>query len=68
MCSSDIGLVGLSWYNLSGKTVSLPKFDTKHQCRNFDVIREWARSNQVIDPPDDYFRQPEAHDIQDGRP
>lgn len=68
MCSSDVGLVGLSWFNISGEAMPLPKFDTKHQCRNFEAIREWARTEQVIDPPDDYFRQPQPDEIQDGRP
>lgn len=64
MCTSDVGLVGSGWFNLSGEVTSLPQFDTLHQCRDFDRIRSWARERQVRNPPEDvYFRQPSPEDI-----
>jgi hypothetical protein len=34
-------------------------FNTKHQCKNFDVIRKWAEERQLpAETPSDYLEPP----------
>jgi hypothetical protein len=34
-------------------------FNTKHICRNFEQVREWAEKNQIEeDLPDDWWEEP----------
>ena len=45
MCSVDIGVFGSVWVN---KTEPKPfvDFNTKHVCRDFNAVREWAQEHQ----------------------
>nr|OQO25425.1 hypothetical protein B0A51_06508 [Rachicladosporium sp. CCFEE 5018] len=62
MCTVDIGLLGQVWYQPPDKRYpeAFVDFNTKHTCRNFDEVREWARVRQVPEePPRDYLATPE---------
>ncbi|KAK0124173.1 hypothetical protein ONS95_009155 [Cadophora gregata] len=39
-CTADIGLVTAVW--VDGYSEPYPDFSTRHQCRNFEMIRNWA--------------------------
>ncbi len=39
-CTADIGLVTAVW--VDGYSEPYPDFSTRHQCRDFDKIRDWA--------------------------
>ncbi|KAE9379628.1 hypothetical protein N431DRAFT_326549, partial [Stipitochalara longipes BDJ] len=41
-CSADIGLIGMSWVNATGKPVEAAKFVGEHQCRDFEAVKAWA--------------------------
>jgi hypothetical protein len=60
MCTVDIGVFGAVWYN---KTDPKPfvDFNTKHICRNFEDVRNWATEHQVLDRDElaeDYWEEP----------
>lgn len=58
MCTVDIGVLGSIWFNRTDPQ-PFPDFNTKHVCRNFDEIREWAEQNQIReDVPEDYMELP----------
>ena len=44
MCTADYGVLGQWWVKDVGPFVD---FNTKHKCKNFDDIREWAKRHQV---------------------
>ncbi|KLU84983.1 hypothetical protein MAPG_04017 [Magnaporthiopsis poae ATCC 64411] len=65
MCNVDTGLLGQVWYNPKNVT-PFPDFNTKHKCKNFDAIREWAKGIQA--PPQNelprgYLKMPDPHHI-----
>jgi hypothetical protein len=44
---------------LPGGVMAFVDFNTKHQCKNFDAIRQWAEERQLPEnPPDDYLVMP----------
>lgn len=45
MCNSGTGLVMFHWVN--NVSTPYPDFNTWHQCRNADLILEWAVENAV---------------------
>jgi len=55
MCSVDIGVFGSVWVNRTDPH-PFTDFKTKHVCRNFEDVREWAEKNQMYDEnlPDDF--------------
>jgi hypothetical protein len=58
MCTVDIGVFGSVWVN---KTSPHPfvDFNTKHVCRNFGQVREWAENNQMDEyVPVDFWELP----------
>ena len=58
MCTIDIGVFGSVWVNTTNPHTFVD-FNTKHVCRDFDAIREWARDHQVPDDlPDDWLEMP----------
>ncbi|TKA80296.1 hypothetical protein B0A49_01587 [Cryomyces minteri] len=58
MCTVDIGVLGQVWWNKDEPT-AYPDFNTKHRCRNFDVVRQWAEAHQAPDEvPLDYLKPP----------
>ncbi|KAL8376467.1 hypothetical protein RB595_007522 [Gaeumannomyces hyphopodioides] len=65
MCNADTGLLGQVWYNPRNVT-PFPDFNTKHRCKNFDAIREWAKGIQAPpqhELPRGYLRMPDPHHI-----
>jgi hypothetical protein len=47
MCQADIGVFTFTVYPELGDDDPWPDFSTLHTCRNFDGIRDWARSRAV---------------------
>ena len=45
MCNSGTGLVMFHWVN--NVSTPYPDFNTWHQCRNTDLILEWAVENAL---------------------
>jgi hypothetical protein len=54
----DIGVFGSVWVGKRTDVHTFTDFNTKHVCRNFDQIREWARLNQMPDQPGDFLELP----------
>lgn len=46
MCNVDTGLLGQVWANAQDPA-AFPDFNTRHRCKNFDQVREWADRLQV---------------------
>lgn len=44
-CTADIGLFTL--YMVEGDPQAWPELNSRHICRDFDRIREWALENSV---------------------
>ena len=40
MCDGDVGLITLNWVTV--RKEPWPDFNTKHTCRNFENIQQWA--------------------------
>lgn len=47
MCSADTGIFSYVW--VEGYPRPFPDFSVYHKCRNFDVVLDWAKENQVTD-------------------
>ncbi|SMR64022.1 unnamed protein product [Zymoseptoria tritici ST99CH_3D1] len=65
MCTVDIGVLGQVWFQPGDSDVPEPfvDFNTKHVCRNFDAIRQWAEERQMPEEvPDDLIQPPEPGD------
>lgn len=45
-CHGDVGIMSLGW-DAEGEAYTAI-FETKRQCRNFEMIREWTREHQVL--------------------
>jgi hypothetical protein len=60
MCTVDIAVLGKVWWN-KDSPVPFPDFNTKHKCRNYDAIRQWAEDRQApfVQPPD-YLMPPRS--------
>ncbi|KAF2743005.1 hypothetical protein M011DRAFT_452013 [Sporormia fimetaria CBS 119925] len=52
MCTTGIGVLGQVWYQPEGEEQPIPfvDFSTKHRCRDFEAIRQWAEAHQL--PPE----------------
>jgi hypothetical protein len=62
MCIVDIGVLGQVWWNKQAPTAYVD-FNTKHKCRNFDAVRQWAEEHQMPEGvPLDYLQPPELED------
>lgn len=46
MCNVDTGVLGQVWIDPEEPT-AFPDFRTKHTCKNYEDIREWAERLQV---------------------
>lgn len=44
-CNADVGL--FTFYMIEGDPLAWPQLNSKHVCRNFDSVMDWARSNSV---------------------
>jgi hypothetical protein len=58
MCTMDIGVFGSVRVGNRSDMHTFTDFNTKHVCRNFDQIREWARLNQMQGQPEDFLELP----------
>ena len=45
MCASDVSV--FTYHDMPGKQASSPDYNTKHVCRNFDKIKQWATDNAM---------------------
>ncbi|KAK0738048.1 hypothetical protein B0T18DRAFT_335326 [Schizothecium vesticola] len=64
MCNVDTRLMGQVWYDKKHPR-AFPDFNTKHTCKNYNVVRAWARERQLPTAdklPDDYTRRPDNMD------
>ncbi|EMF07976.1 uncharacterized protein SEPMUDRAFT_55107, partial [Sphaerulina musiva SO2202] len=76
-CTIDVGVMGQIWYQPSTTSPSpggqqqqqqkkpqpFVDFNTKHTCRNFEEIRQWAFTHQIQEPtPQDFLEPPGAED------
>lgn len=58
MCTVDTGVLGQVWVNPE-KPMPFVDFNTKHTCKNFDAIRQWAEANQLPEAtPKDFLERP----------
>ena len=58
MCTVDTGVFGSVWVNRTDPHTFVD-FNTKHVCKNFDVIRRWAERNQMPkDLPMNFWEMP----------
>ncbi|KAF2736914.1 hypothetical protein EJ04DRAFT_410040, partial [Polyplosphaeria fusca] len=64
MCTVDVGVLGQVWYQPPNKPLqAFVDFNTKHTCRNFEAIRDWAEQHQLPDaPPEDFLELPKEGD------
>ena len=62
MCTVDIGVLGQVWWNPSAPQAYVD-FNTRHTCRNFDTIRQWAEDHQApAEVPSDFLQPPKEGD------
>lgn len=62
MCTVDIGLMGKIWVHPEAPE-AYQDFNTKHKCRDFDAVKNWAEQRQMpVDVPADFFQQPDEGD------
>ncbi|KAL4879877.1 hypothetical protein BJY04DRAFT_219684 [Aspergillus karnatakaensis] len=58
MCTIDVGVLGQVWIHPDNPSPFVD-FNTEHQCRNFEDIRQWAERNQLpVETPGDFLRPP----------
>jgi len=65
MCLPSIDVLGQVWYNPEAPN-ALPDFNTKHMCRNYDDIKQWAQGHQAPawdELPGDYMKRPAPGDV-----
>jgi Mycotoxin biosynthesis protein UstYa len=62
MCTVDVGVLGQVWL-YPDEPEAYVDFNTRHMCRNFEAIRQWAEANQLPeDIPEDFLQPPEVGD------
>lgn len=62
MCTVDVGVLGQVWVHPDNPEPFVD-FNTKHRCRNFDAIRDWAEKNQLPESvPSDFLEPPKQGD------
>jgi hypothetical protein len=49
MCNVDTGVLGQVWVAASdgGAPIAFPDFNTRHKCKNYDDVKNWAQKLQV---------------------
>ncbi|KAF7187165.1 hypothetical protein HII31_11546 [Pseudocercospora fuligena] len=65
MCTVDIGVLGQVWWQPKDKDVpeAFVDFNTKHTCRNYEAVRQWAEERQLPEEvPDDFLAGPRPGD------
>lgn len=70
MCNVDTGVLGQVWAmgseDPSAPPSAFPDFNTRHKCKNYDDVRQWAERMQQPPPetlPDDYMLAPGPADV-----
>jgi len=62
MCSVDMGMLGQVWWDRK-EPKPFVDFNTKHVCRNFEAVRQWAEEKQLpADAPIDFLEMPKEGD------
>ncbi|KAJ3510759.1 hypothetical protein NLJ89_g4492 [Agrocybe chaxingu] len=61
MCSADVAMITYEW--VKGFRLPYPDFNTKHQCRNYQKILDWANDNAVHIPKEHVTRLPDTVDM-----
>jgi hypothetical protein len=62
MCTVDIGVLGQIWWNRE-EPIAYVDFNTRHKCRNFHAVRQWAFEHQAPEEvPVDYLKPPKSLD------
>ncbi|KAK4955625.1 hypothetical protein LTR10_006564 [Elasticomyces elasticus] len=63
MCTADFNVFGQVW--VTDIDAAFPDFMTKHKCKDFDAIRQWAHDGQITEKQmqDERFLMREAGDI-----
>lgn len=49
MCNVDTAVLGQVWAN-KDDPIAFPDFNTRHMCKNYEAVREWAEKLQVRIP------------------
>jgi len=63
MCNVDVGVLGQIWVDPTD-TMPFVDFNTRHKCKNFEAIRQWAHDHQLPEePPADFLQPPRAGDL-----
>lgn len=57
MCSVDTGVLGQVWWNQTSPQAFVD-FNTRHQCKNFEAVRQWAEQHQLPERPPRGFLAP----------
>ncbi|EMD59335.1 hypothetical protein COCSADRAFT_101412 [Bipolaris sorokiniana ND90Pr] len=68
MCNPDVGVLGQVWWQPDSEPEPMPfvDFNTKHRCRDYKAIRQWAEEHQL--PPETevdmerFYQRPKAGD------
>ena len=63
MCNADVGL--FTFYMIEGDPLAWPELNSKHTCRNYDSVRDWALEHSVgnmevnvtkpVEPPESQY-------------
>ncbi|KAL9945488.1 hypothetical protein D7B24_003272 [Verticillium nonalfalfae] len=70
MCNVDTGVLGQVWAN-QDEPAAFPDFNTRHQCKNYEDVQEWANKLQAPPAetvPEDYLEPPRHGDVIPGTP
>ena len=63
MCTIDVGVLGQVWIHPE-EPEAYVDFNTRHMCRNFEVVRRCAEERQIPEMvSDDWFQPPEEGDM-----
>ncbi|KAK6383299.1 hypothetical protein LTR65_010284 [Meristemomyces frigidus] len=65
MCTVDIGVMGQVWFQpaMAEFPEAYVDFNTRHMCRNFEDVRQWAQEHQISDGmPNDFLDPPKDGD------
>ncbi|KAF8861399.1 hypothetical protein BDZ45DRAFT_687739 [Acephala macrosclerotiorum] len=63
MCTVDVGVLGQVWVH-KDEPEAFTDFNTRHMCRNFEVVRKWAEERQMPESvPEDFLKPPEMGDV-----
>ncbi|KAG2148153.1 uncharacterized protein EDB93DRAFT_1250211 [Suillus bovinus] len=61
MCNADVTVITWDW--VRGQKYPLPNFNTRHQCRNYEKILDWAVEHAVHIPKEAMTRFEDTIDI-----